>query len=80
MSIGSNKIMGLTKLPDTVMNTKPHYVRQIDIRLIPEKLLSWYLLYFGSGEDFSRKIRKIARDQGYKLDQWDYPIEIVKRE
>lgn len=70
MSIGSNKIMGLTKLPKNIMKTKPHYIRQIDIRLIPIKLLPWYLLYFGSGENFSRKIRKIAKDKGYKLDQW----------
>ena len=70
MSIGSNKIMGLVKLPNNVLINKTHYIRQIDIRLIPIKLLPWYLLYFGSGEDFSRKIRKIAMDKGYKLDQW----------
>lgn len=51
-----NAIMGIT-------NTG----RQIDLRYSPYNLLPFYQLYFGSGVDFSRKIRQIAKEKGYKL-------------
>ena len=31
--------------------------------------MPFFLLYFGSGENFSRKIRKYAKDKGYKLNE-----------
>ncbi len=44
--------------------------RHADIRWIPEKYEETYLLFFGSGEIFSRMIRKVAKEQGYKLTEW----------
>lgn len=44
--------------------------RHIDIRLAPYNSLATTLLYFGSGEEFSRKIRQEAKDKGYKLNEW----------
>ena len=42
----------------------------VDLLFAPEDRLGTYLLYFGSGEAFSRKIRKIAREKGYKLNEF----------
>lgn len=44
--------------------------RQLDLKISPKNLLPFFCLYFGSGEVFSRYIRKIAKDKGYKLTQW----------
>jgi DNA polymerase/3'-5' exonuclease PolX len=38
--------------------------------MAPYNLLPFYLLYFGSGESFSREIRKKAKNQGYKLSEF----------
>jgi len=45
------------------------YYRKIDIAYVEEKYLPWYLLYFGSSRDFSKKIRSIASKLGYKLSE-----------
>ena len=45
------------------------YYRKIDIAYVEEKNLPWYLLYFGSSRDFSKKIRNIASKLGYKLNE-----------
>lgn len=44
--------------------------RQIDIKFSPHNLLPFYLIYFGSGESFSKKIRQSAKNSGYKLSEW----------
>jgi len=43
--------------------------RQMDVAFIEKKYLPWYLLYFGSSKDFSKKIRGIASKKGYKLNE-----------
>ena len=45
------------------------HVIHLDIRITNEKMRAFYTLYFGSGENFSRKIRKIAKEQGYTLSE-----------
>lgn len=45
-------------------------IYHMDIRVVPRDSLGSYLLYFGSGEQFSRKIRLFAKRKGYKLNQW----------
>jgi DNA polymerase/3'-5' exonuclease PolX len=45
------------------------YYRHIDLRFTPYQHLPTYLLYFGSGEKFSRKIRLLAKEKGYKLNE-----------
>jgi DNA polymerase lambda len=47
------------------VNSNP--VRHIDMHVIKSEELSFHMLYFGSGEQFSRIIRKKAKDLGYKL-------------
>jgi DNA polymerase lambda len=47
------------------INSNP--VRHIDIHVIKSEELPFHMLYFGSGEQFSRIIRKKAKDLGYKL-------------
>jgi apurinic endonuclease APN1 len=42
---------------------------QMDILFINTKELPWYLLYFGSSRDFSKKIRLYASKKGYKLNE-----------
>ena len=51
-----------------ILKTKySKYHRHIDIRLIPINIYPFYLLYFGSGEMFSRRIRHYASQLGFKL-------------
>ena len=45
------------------------HVVHLDIRISDEKMRAFYTLYFGSGENFSRKIRKIAKERGYTLSE-----------
>jgi apurinic endonuclease APN1 len=44
-------------------------VRHIDIHMVKEEDLPFHMLYFASGELFSRKIRKKAKEKGYKLNE-----------
>ena len=50
----------------------PGYPRvvHVDIKIATKEQKPFYTLYFRSGEKFSRKIRKIAKDRGYKLNQY----------
>ena len=63
LSHGIKKSMYIVKLQQY------KYYRKIDIAFIEEKYLPWYLLYFGSSRDFSKKIRAIASKLGYKLNE-----------
>ena len=49
-----------------INNTK---YRKMDVAFVEEKYLPWYLLYFGSSREFSKKIRNIASKLGYKLNE-----------
>jgi deoxyribonuclease-4 len=50
----------------------PGYPRvvHVDLKIATKEQKPFYTLYFRSGEKFSRKIRKIAKDLGYKLNQY----------
>jgi len=50
----------------------PGYPRivHVDVKIATKEQKPFYTLYFRSGEKFSRKIRKIAKDTGYKLNQY----------
>jgi DNA polymerase/3'-5' exonuclease PolX len=50
----------------------PGYPRvvHVDVKIATKEQKPFYILYFRSGEKFSRKIRKIAKDAGYKLNQY----------
>jgi apurinic endonuclease APN1 len=50
----------------------PVYPRivHVDVKIATKEEKPFYTLYFRSGEKFSRKIRKIAKDRGYKLNQY----------
>ena len=63
LSSGSEKSIIIVKLD----NYK--YYRKMDIAFVQQKYLYFYLLYFGSGRDFSKKIRTIASKKGYKLNE-----------
>lgn len=43
--------------------------KKIDMRLVPYDSLGFYLLYFGSSAEFSRRIRRIASEKGLKLSE-----------
>jgi DNA polymerase beta len=60
---GTNKWMG-------IVQKKKGLARHMDLRWIPEKYEETYLLYFGSGVIFSRYIRSIAKEKGFKLTEW----------
>ena len=63
LSSGSEKSIIIVKLDDY------KYYRKMDIAFVQQKYLYFYLLYFGSGRDFSKKIRAIASKRGYKLNE-----------
>lgn len=42
-------------------------LRHIDIHVVKPEVVPYHLLYFGSGERFSKMIRRYARSKGYKL-------------
>jgi DNA polymerase/3'-5' exonuclease PolX len=50
----------------------PGYPRvvHVDVKIATKEQKPFYTLYFRSGEKYSRKIRKIAKDRGYKLNQY----------
>jgi deoxyribonuclease-4 len=50
----------------------PGYPRvvHVDVKIATKENKPFYTLYFRSGEKLSRKIRKIAKDAGYKLNQY----------
>jgi apurinic endonuclease APN1 len=66
LSSGKEKSMYIIKMPN---KTNIKYYRKIDVAYVEEKYLPWYLLYFGSSRDFSKKIRNIASKLGYKLNE-----------
>lgn len=62
LSKGNEKSIYIVKFDDNIY-------RQMDVAIIEEKYLPWYLLYFGSSKDFSKKIRMISSKLGYKLNE-----------
>lgn len=64
LDLGSSKFTGLGKLGNKGV------VRHIDIRLASVDSVEMFQLYFGSGAEFSRWIRGVAREKGYKLNEW----------
>lgn len=64
LDLGKSKFMGLGRVGARGK------VRHIDIRLASEDAVEMFRLYFGSGAEFSRWIRGVARDKGYKLNEW----------
>ena len=63
MISGNEKSIYIVKLKDF------KYFRKLDVAFVLDSNLPWYLLYFGSGREFSKKIRIIASKLGYKLNE-----------
>jgi DNA polymerase/3'-5' exonuclease PolX len=61
----AKKINGIVRNPRTAVQR----IYQMDMLFISKEELPWYLLYFGSGKEFSKKIRTIAIQKGYKLNE-----------
>ena len=59
---GKEDILGFIKLGEKIY--------RIDIKCTVPKYFYTYLLYFGSGKYFSKYIRGIAKEKGYKLNQY----------
>ena len=58
---GSEKDIYLVKILDKV--------NQLDVGFVEKEHKYFYMLYFSSSKDFSKKIRKIASEKGYKLNE-----------
>ena len=65
LRMGDGEILGMVK--DSKISNK---VRHIDLKIVPKESMPSFMLYFGSGERFSRRIRADAKKKGYKLSQW----------
>jgi DNA polymerase/3'-5' exonuclease PolX len=59
---------GEKKLISIIKFNNKYY--QMDMIFALNKELPWYLLYFGSNKDFSKKIRLYASKKGYKLNEY----------
>ncbi len=57
------------KINAIVENPLTKKIHQMDMLFVYEKEVPWMLLYFGSGAEFSKKIRAYAIQQGYKLNE-----------
>lgn len=60
----NTKYMGFCKL------NKNTPIRRIDIRFIPYESYYYALLYFTGSKDFNKKMRQIAIDMGYTLNEY----------
>ena len=65
-----NGMLTFGKREAIIISKIDKYNRHIDLRLVPKKYLPFYMLFFGSGVEFSKEIRLLAKKQGYKLTQW----------
>ena len=65
LSTGIQKNSYIVKFPKI-----DNVYHQMDIAFIPKEQLPWYLLYFGSSREFSKKIRAYASSLGYKLNEY----------
>jgi len=59
----NDNYMGIIKISAGPSNL----FRHIDLHVTEDASVPFHMLYFGSGEQFSRMIRQKAKDQGYKL-------------
>lgn len=59
---GKQDLLGFIKISDKIY--------RIDIKCTVPKYFYSYLLYFGSGKYFSKYIRGVAKERGYKLNQY----------
>ena len=73
LSHGMQKSIYIIKIQKKFSNNNKNinikYYRKIDVAFVEKKYLPWYLLYFGSSRDFSKKIRNIVSKMGYKLNE-----------
>lgn len=51
-------------------NEKEDWVRHIDIKISPYESLPFFKFYFCSGVNFNKEMRTIAKEKGYKLNQY----------
>ena len=63
LSSGNNKCIYIVKLENY------NYFRKLDVAFVENDKVPFYLLYFGSSRNFSKKIRTIASKMGYKLNE-----------
>ena len=61
LSMGNTKLISFIKVRGKIY--------QMDVAFIREDELPWYLLYFGSSRNFSKRIRLHASKLGYKLSE-----------
>ncbi len=57
------------KINAIIENPLTNKIHQMDMLFVYEKEVPWMLLYFGSGKEFSKKIRAYAIQKGYKLNE-----------
>lgn len=62
VSQGENSVITIAKYRNKI--------RHLDIKMAPYDLIPFFLLYFGSGITFAREIRQIAKEKGYKLNEF----------
>ncbi len=58
------------KINGIIENPLTHKVHQMDMLFVRKKEVPWMLLYFGSGKEFSKRIRLHAIQKGYKLNEF----------
>lgn len=57
------------KINGIIENPLTSKIHQMDMLFVRKKEVPWMLLYFGSGKEFSKRIRLHALQKGYKLNE-----------
>jgi DNA polymerase/3'-5' exonuclease PolX len=60
---------GNQKIIYIINNQLSRKIRKMDIAFVESENIPWYLLYFGSSREFSKKIRLMVSKMGYKLNE-----------
>ncbi len=60
----------MKKINGIIENPLTSKIHQMDMLFVRKKEVPWMLLYFGSGKEFSKRIRLHALQKGYKLNEF----------
>ena len=68
--ISDTIVSGKVKFSGIIRLNKTYMFRRLDIRLVSKADLPATLLYFTGSKEFNQKMRKIAKNKGYLLNEY----------
>ena len=70
LALGDKKFMGLANMAKGKEVAKPTPCRRVDIMITSEKEYPFAILYFTGSANFNPKMRQIALDKGFSLNEY----------